>query len=391
MITMLKGWYSGLFSTLSAHPSARSVRLLPLDALRGLMIVLMALDHANSFIAQGKRQPELWANLFPSYGGDALAFLTRWVTHLAAPGFFFLMGVGMLFFTQSRHQQGWSNWQIARHFMLRGALLILLQFFLENPAWQIGADSPSPPYFGVLYGLGGTMMMGSLFLFLPMRWVVGLLSLLLIVATEFLLPEARRGFIEYSVPLMLWLLPSVTGEIWVLYPIMPWLGVVGLGILFGGWLKADQAKAYSGALWLGAAALLLFMLIRWLDSFGNIRAMQGDDWIAFLNVVKYPPSITFLLLTLGIDLLLLGLFAQVTRHAGASLQALALFGRVPLFFYLTHLYLYGLMGLWIAPKETGIAGMYPYWLLGLLILFPFCWLYGHFKQSRPSESWWRFL
>ena len=119
--------------------------------------------------------------------------------------------------------------------------------------------------------------------------------------------------------------------------------------------------------------------------------MQGDDWIAFLNVVKYPPSITFLLLTLGIDLLLLALFAQVARHAGASLQALALFGRVPLFFYLTHLYLYGYMGLWIAPNGTGIARMYPYWLLGLAILFPFCWLYGHFKQSRAPESWWRFL
>jgi uncharacterized membrane protein len=91
-----------------------------------------------------------------------LAFLTRFVTHLAAPGFFFLMGVGMALFTLSCRARDWTNRQIITHFLLRGALLILLQFLLENPAWDIGTDSSSLDYFGVLYALGGAMMIGSL-------------------------------------------------------------------------------------------------------------------------------------------------------------------------------------------------------------------------------------
>jgi uncharacterized membrane protein len=101
--------------TINADLTMKSPRLLPLDALRGLIIVVMALDHANSFIAQGKLEFELWANQFPDYYGDALTFLTRFATHLAAPGFFFLLGVGIVLFVMSRRQQGWSNWRITHH------------------------------------------------------------------------------------------------------------------------------------------------------------------------------------------------------------------------------------------------------------------------------------
>lgn len=364
--------------------------MFPLDALRGLIIVLMALDHANSFIARGKLEPEMWADMFPNYYGDALAFLTRLVTHLAAPGFFFLLGIGMTLLALSRRRQGWGRWHVMGHLMVRGVLLILLQFCVENPAWQFGQIITSPTYYGVLYALGGAMLVGTLFLYLPTSWLVGL-SALLIILTDLLLPGVRTGSVEYAPVLRLWLLPGYTPGMFVLYPVMPWLGVAGLGMAYGRWLDRDRRRAYQGALGLGAAALLLFIPIRWLGDFGNIRPMQGTDWIAWLNVVKYPPSIVFLLLTLGANLVLLSLLARAAPVVGVALWPLAVLGRVPLFFYVAHLYLYAGLGQWLAADGLGIPRMIPYWLLGLALLFPLCWLYGWFKHSRPPSSPWRFL
>jgi len=368
-----------------AAPSSR--RLLPLDTLRGLLMVVMALAHANTFISHGKRGFELWAGSFPNYSGNVLAFLTRGVTHIAAPGFFFLMGAGMVLFAHSRREQGWSTAKIARHFALRAALLLFLQFCIENPAWQIGQPGNGQIYYGVLYALGGTMLIGIWFLYLPSHWLIGL-SALLIGLTELLLPADRSGAIGYAPLLRLWLLPGYSEDMLVLYPLMPWLGILGLGIAYGQWLERDQGQAFQGALRIGAAAPVLFVLLRLCNGFGNIRPLQGSDWIAFLTVVKYPPSLTFLLLTLGIDLLALGFFAQANDKTQRVFQPLAIFGRVPLFFYVTHLYLYGLLGLWIT---TDIATMYLYWFSGLMLLFPLCWGYDRFKHNRPTDSLWRSL
>lgn len=367
----------------------RSARIIQLDIMRGLIMVVMALDHANYFIARGKAAPELWRGPFPDYQGQTLPFLTRAVTHLAAPGFFFLMGAGMVLFAAGRQYRGWTKQQIVRHFVIRGALLIFIQLVVENPAWNIGAGPATEVYFGVLYALGGGMIIGGLFLFISSRWLV-LLSVLLIFSTELLLP-ATRVYVPYGYALRLWLIPGFTEGIYVLYPIMPWLGVIGLGVVYARWLQADEKAAWRAALWLGLAALLAFIMVRWLDGFGNIRPRQGDDWISFLNVVKYPPSLTFLLLTLGVLLTILGLLAWAPQGVVRVLQPLAVYGRVPLFFYILHLYLYGFLGQWLDPDGIGIAAMVPYWLAGLLILWPLCWGYGRFKQSRPPQSLLRFL
>ncbi|MBN1920017.1 MAG: DUF1624 domain-containing protein, partial [Anaerolineae bacterium] len=159
-----------------AAPSSH--RLLPLDSLRGLLMAVMALDHANTFISHGKRGFELWTGPFPNYAGHALAFLTRGITHIAAPGFFFLMGAGMVLFAHSRRERGWSDGQIARQFALRAALLLFLQFCVENPAWRLGQPDNGQTYYGVLYALGGAMLIGILLLRLPQRWLIGLSVLL---------------------------------------------------------------------------------------------------------------------------------------------------------------------------------------------------------------------
>lgn len=374
----------------------KTARLAPLDALRGFIMIVMALDHANLFIAHGHPRAEMWTGGFPTYN-DPLAFLTRAVTHLAAPGFFFLMGAGMILFAHARRNIGWSEWRIARFFIARGLILILLQIFVEDPAWVWGSGGDFalwdvPLYLGVLYGLGGAMIFGTLLLRLDWR-VLLCVSAGLLLGTEIIIRFFAADALKFSPWIQLLLLPGNTPYISVLYPILPWLGVTAFGMAFGCWLLENAAQAYRRALYIGLGFLAAYVPLRALDGFGNIRAMVGANWIAFFNNVKYPPSITFLLLALGIDLTLVFAFSRralslVTR----PLSPLIVFGMTPLFFYLAHLYLYGFIGRTFFPKGTdSIPAMYPYWLLGLVILYPLCYAYGAFKQTRAPDSLWRFF
>lgn len=374
----------------SGRITAGEARLLPLEALRGLIMIVMALDHANLFIAHEHSPGEFWSGPFPRYG-DALAFLTRFVTHLSAPGFFFLMGAGMVLFAESRRRLGWSEGAIARHLVVRGLLLIALQLLVEDPAWQIGAPlGLLPVYVGVLYALGASMIAGALLLRAGSAALLGL-SLATALATELLIADPRVAGPLTSPLLRLLLVPGRAENLLVYYPLIPWLGLAALGMVFGRRLARDRAGAYRAALPIGAALVLLFLLVRSFGGFGNIRPPAGPGWIAFLNVVKYPPSIVFILLTLGVNLLLLALLARVGAALGRWAQPLLVFGNSPLFFYIAHLYLYGLIGLALGPRGIGIPRMYPFWLLGLVLLYPLCWLYGRFKRSRAPDSVWRLL
>lgn len=370
-------------------------RLTPLDALRGLIMIVMALDHANLFIAHGHSRPEMWAGNFPTYI-DPLTFFTRAITHLAAPGFFFLMGAGMFLFAASRAKMGWTRGAIARYLITRGALLILLQLFVENPAWIWGTGGPftfldMPIYLGVLYGLGGAMILGALLLWLDTRVLLAI-SIALLVGTEIVIRNFAGEVIRYALPTQMFLLPGNTELFSVLYPILPWLGVTLFGIAFGKWFGENPERAYRRALYFGIAFLVLFIPLRALNGFGNIRPQAGTGWIAFLNNVKYPPSSTFLLLALGVDLSLLYIFSRRTVSLITDYRSpLMVFGTTPLFFYLAHLYLYGFIGRTFFPNGTGIPAMYPWWIVGLIILYPLCWMYRKFKNAQPPDSVWRFF
>ena len=366
----------------------KSSRLWAVDALRGLIIVFMALDHASYFVAQKHSPGEYWGGPFPVYD-DPLAFMTRFVTHLSAPGFFFLMGVGMLLFADSHQKRDWSKWAVVRHFLIRGVILIALQLLVVNRAWELSPGGFPNIYIGVLVALGGTMILGSFLL-----WVKPIYLLILVgglfIGTELLVPEpglwGAMGFsnpFDYLNPILIY--PGGTQVLWSNYPILPWLELVVFGILFGHWLKRDQEQAYSGGLKIGFGFLLAFLVIRYLDGFGNILPRIGNTWIDFLNVVKYPPSMAFTLLTMGLNLIILGLFARVNERLQTFFYPLIVFGRSPLFFYLLHLFLSAGLGMWLAPEGTSIAAMYPYWILGLLLLFPICLWYGQLKH-RPSVN-----
>ena len=368
----------------------RASRLLPVDALRGLIMVFMALDHANHFVAQKHSPGEYWGGPFPAYS-DALAFLTRLVTHPAAPGFFFLMGLGMVLFAHSRRQRGWSDVAVVWHFLTRGALLIALQLLVVNRAWELSPGGWGlRTYVGVLFALGGAMMLSGPLLWLkPAHLVV--LTAALTVGTEWLTPDPSLWGHTFHPIVRLALVPGGDRGLWVNYPVLPWLGLVVFGMLFGHRLLVDRQQAFRRALKLGAALLLTFLVVRCLGGFGNIRPRSGSGWIGFLNVIKYPPSVTFNLLTMGVLLIILGWFGRAGNRAQRLLRPLVVYGQAPLFFYVTHLFLYAGLGWLLTPNGTSIPQMYPYWLLGLVILYPFCVWYGQLKRRQPLGSPLRFF
>jgi len=367
-------------------------------------MVLMALDHASFFIAK-THSSEFWGTAMPRYD-SVMPFLLRAVTHLCAPGFFLLMGVGMALFIVGRIREGWGNWRVTRFFLIRGALLIAFQQFLENPAWYLGSlgtatgaftfrggpipggGASSKLYLGVLYGLGSTMIVWGLLFRLPTFAVIAV-SITAICLTQVVVSEFADPRVVYSPFLRVLLIPGHTDEWMVFYPTIPWMGITGLGIVLGRLLQDHRAGVARG-LWIsGAGALVFFVIIRLFDGFGNFhRAEPG--WIGFFNLTKYPPDLTFLLLTIGIDLLLLRLWIWIESRNPSGGRTIAVFGSSPLFFYITHLYLYALMGC-AFPHGMGLVQMLLVWIAGLLILYPLCLWYGRFKQSRPTDSLWRLL
>lgn len=364
-------------------------RLFPIDALRGLIIIVMALDHANHFVARQHSPGEYWGGPFPGYD-SALPFLMRLVTHIAAPGFFFLMGVGMTIFAQSRQRAGWHKWDIRRHFWVRGFLLMLLQFTLVNLAWSWSPGGWIPSYYvGVLFALGGTMFVGSFLLGLPARVLLLITAVSLFVAQIIVPDPSAWGSIPANILQKLLIWPGGNASVWSNYPILPWLPLVTFGLAYGRDLRSGTARLWRHTLWLGLFFLTVFIILRAYGGLGNIRPPVAEGWIPFFNLVKYPPSLTFYLLTMGVNLLLLWLFAQAGTRAQKILQPLVVYGRVPLFFYIAHLFLYAALGHLLTPQGTTIARMLPLWLLGLLILYPLCLAYGRFKQERPPQSIWR--
>jgi uncharacterized membrane protein len=294
----------------------------------------------------------------------------------------------MTLFADSRRRMGWTEGAIVQHFVVRGALLILLQLFVENPAWQIasilnGGGRVFPVYLGVLYGLGGAMILAAGLQLAPTT-LLAALSLALMLYPELIIRFVRGATASTLVNLLL--VPASNEAMTVYYPVLAWLGLTGFGLLFGRRLLRERAEVYRRSALIGVAMVASFFVVRFAGGFGNIRAAAGEGWISFLNVVKYPPSLAFVLMSLGADLILLTLLARAERLA----QPLAIFGRSPLFFYIAHLGLYGLIGVAAFPAGTGILQMYPVWLAGLAILFAACWAFGRFKLSQPPESVWRF-
>ena len=236
------------------------------------------------------------------------------------------------------------------------------------------------------------MILGSFFVWLPWQALAGIAAVLF-VGMEFTHPDPSQWGTLNKLPLGLILgFSGGTQRLFSTYPILPWLELVVFGLLFRQWLLMDRKSAYRRALWLGLIFLIVFIVVRALDGFGNIRPRSGDSWMDFLNPVKYPPAMTFTLLTMGFNLIVLWAFAQAKDRAQVFFAPLLVVGRVTLLFYIAHLILYAGLARWLAPEGgTSIPGMIPFWILGLLILFPMCIWYRRLKYKKPFHAVLRFF
>ena len=366
------------------------------DALRGLIMIFMAIDHASAFIAR-QHASEFWAGAMSAYN-SAFPFLTRLITHLCAPGFFFLMGAGIYWFAASRRAAGWTESQIARRTALRDLAIFLTGQLLETPimylqsimkpaAVSLNRITAPPPidgselYWGLitLAGLGMVMMVCALLLRLPgWAWIVT--AALCVFATNTLLPASGKiGPLWQAVLLT----PGLTQHVIVIYPVIPWLAAAAGGMLFGHWWRTNPDG--DRRIWMiGLALLAIGIALRAAGGWGNIRPPRDAGWIEFLNNVKYPPSLVFLCLSIGVDLLLL----QLLRHTKAN-SPLITFGQTPLFFYIAHFYLLAAFGLTVFKEAGSLEMAYVMWAVVLVLLYPVCRWYQQFKLTKPAESLWR--
>lgn len=382
--------------------TSKPPRLAVLDAQRGLIMIVMALDHASYFIAM-RHYSEYWGFALPVYPGG-LALFTRVISHLCAPGFFFLMGVGMHMFWSSRRARGWTEGRIRRHFLTRGSVLIVMEIFIIAPAFILGmweqisaAGGPSDPIpgaggdpfilLGVLAALGASMIMASFLLRLGAVATVAL-GVAILVGCHFIVPDASRVGEAMSLLERLFLVAGHDQFLINNYPFLPWFPVCLFGIAYGHWLKADANAALKGTLVAGLVGAVAFVLLRGAGGFGTHHPVVGDEWTAYLHVTKYPPSIAFLLLSLSVNALFMSMIYRAQRGLEGMGRMLLVFGRAPLFFYVVHLYLYGIVG-FLHPGSTSLIAMYPVWILGLVALYPACKWYNGFKGSKSEDSLWR--
>ena len=199
-------------------------------------------------------------------------------------------------------------------------------------------------------------------------------------------PPPSQAATEFPVLTRLFFVMGVTGPVEVAYPWVPWLVPAGIGVLLGRAVLADQARARRPLVWVGLASIAVFVTLR-AAGLGDYH-QAGPGLIGFLNLTKYPPSLDFLLATLGVDLVLIAVLARVTSRAIA--EPLEVFGRSPLFFYLLHLYVFGVLS-WFFRHGTTWAVMYAVWAGAVVAMYPACRWYARFKAGKAVDSFWRLL
>ncbi|MEO5823816.1 MAG: heparan-alpha-glucosaminide N-acetyltransferase domain-containing protein [Vicinamibacteraceae bacterium] len=394
----------------STTAGARAYRLSSIDMLRGLAIVIMAIDHSRDFfMSAGELEPA--AN--PSIG--AALFFTRWITHFCAPTFVFLAGTsaGLMVGRKSRGELG-------RFLFSRGAWLVLIEAVIISTAWtfspggmeELGGIVRVPMQ--VIFAIGASMMMLAAAQGLGRR-TCAWLGAAVVLGHNLLDPVwPQTSLLDAATSGPWWaFLHSQTTYlvgpilIRVTYPLLPWIGVMLLGFGTASVFEAPPARRKTLLLASGIAASVAFVLIRATGLYGDPNPWQWDASpvraaIDFLNTTKYPPSLLFLLMTLGPAAILCALAELVP---GAIQERLVTFGRAPFAFYVAHLYvlhagsavLGALQGFepWqfltvfqLFPRGYGLSlpGVYAVWVLVVIALYPLCRWVSAVKARR--RDWW---
>ena len=372
-------------------------------------MVLMALDHVRDYFGDIRQAPEALATTTP------LLFATRWVTHFCAPAFVLLAGVAAWLYGARR-----SKGALSRFLLARGLWLVVLELTLVYYAWTMSFELGFV-FLQVIAAIGCAMIVLAGALHLPAGLRLALAVAL--VAGHHLLEgtgfasSGAAGQVLYGAFQMVTV--GDAPRLLVIYPLLPWTGVLLLGYALGPLFARERGRRRRALAALGAAATLLFVVLRLAGGYGDpaplpeqLRALEEAgrssaalQVVAFLNCAKYPPSLQYLLMTLGPALLFL---AWVDRSPGPLGRALAVYGRVPLFYYVLHLFaihlgartLYWIQhGEFLSPMLAALRGGFPPWFgngLGtvyaawaavVLALYPVCRWYAGVKRRGRSAVW----
>jgi len=389
----------------------RSERLTFVDALRGAVMVVMALDHTRDFFHIGAMafSPEDLSQTTPAL------FLTRWVTHICAPVFVLLAGVG----AWCKGQRDGSRAALSRFLASRGIWIALVELLLMRLVLNFSLSMQYPVLLLILWALGVSMLALAVLIYLPPRALV-LVSLAIVVFHNTFdgVQAASLGSLGPW-----WLLLHQQGVIpWaglvfvVAYPVLPWIGVMGLGYCLAPVLASSPERRQQFLLRLGLALVALFVVVRLLNAYGDPSPWSAQPSavytvLSFLRTTKYPPSLQFLLMTLGPALVAL---AWLDRRGTGDTHPLVVIGRVPLFFYVLHFFTlhvvcaamarvrYGPDALAFVfspvpsmggsreafPPDFGysLGVVYVVWMAVVIALYPLCRWFAAVKARR--REWW---
>jgi len=386
-----------------------------IDLLRGLVMVVMMLDHVRDFFSAATFQfgP---TNLAKT---TAALFFTRWITHFCAPVFFFLAGTGAYL----RRARGATNAELSRFLLSRGIWLIILELTVLR--FLITADFfPHGVYLGqTIWALAWSMIVLAGLIYLPLSAIVAVGGVIVALHNAFdgvKLPPCGPGAVQCGigdllayflhVQAMLQLRPGGP-NFFAFYPLVPWIGVMALGFAFGRLYTMDAAVRHRMLVRIGLGLITFFILLRATNLYGDpsrwsVQPRAGFTILSFLNTTKYPPSLLFLCMTLGPAILLLAFLERERRRALGRI--FVTYGRVPLMYYVLQwvwahglaFLAYRLLGkpteaLYIlrepAPDVLARAGfslpvVYLVWIVGVIALYPICARYAQLKRRR--NDWW---
>ncbi|GAB3880752.1 DUF1624 domain-containing protein [Spirosoma agri] len=384
-------------------------RITTIDVTRGLVMIIMALDHIRDLLhitAISQNPTDLTTTTAP-------IFLTRWITHLCAPTFVFLSGASAYLSLKKNRNSAASRGFLFR----RGLVLILLELTVINFAFWFDIQFRSL-LLQVIYVIGGGLIILSILSRLPVRWV-GLLGLVIVFGHNLLalLPPITNPTARFVSALFFRvdffpLSPSfavVTG-----YPLIPWLGIMLVGFALGSRLDQPITVRRRLLFRLGLSALGLFVILRFINVYGDPApwSTQKDALftvLSFINVTKYPPSLLYDLLMIGIALVVLGLADGVDNPVTRWLMV---YGKVPMFYYIIHWYSVHLLMIAMVllqgfslndiqagtmsfgrPAGAGISlgPIYLVWLGLVLALYPLCRWYGRYKSAHPENAVLRYI
>ena len=391
----------------SNPPAIKRKRIESIDLLRGVVMIIMALDHVRDYF---HKEAFLYdpADLSQTH---VLLFFTRFITHYCAPVFVFLAGLSAYLYGLKKTKK-----QLASFLFTRGLWMIFTEIFIMT----IGRTfNPSLNFINlqVIWAIGISMIAMSGLIFLKRNVILAIG--LVFIAMHNLLDNVHVG--GNGIGAFVWAVLHEPRDfqfshytVSVFYPVIPWIGIMATGFYFGKFFEAS----YNGdrkdlLLVVGIISLAVFLHLRIFNIYGNPTPWFSQKNMAFtllslLNVTKYPPSLQYILVTLGPALIFL---SQAEKPLGRIGEKIAVFGRVPFFYYVAHIYLIHLFATAAAqlsgynwkymilsnrvnrvPELKGygfnLLIVYMVWIALIILLYPFCKWFDQYKRKHQGEKWW---